>query len=175
MLTHPSQSCCSPIYGLQHASHTLQPAMGAPHTVVPLSFPQLCGGTHLQLPVQAAAVSLPSGSGAHVPAVVLQLKVGAGVGGAVGGGAGGAVGGGAGGAVGGGVGGGGVGGAGVGSAGVGGSVALHESRQRVSGIVPLASAAHVPVVLLQLAIFVHIWVNSQTSFDVNVPLALGSQ
>jgi hypothetical protein len=62
-------------------------------------------------------------------------------------------------------------GAGVG--GVGG-VALHESRQLTSDIVPLASTVHVPVVLSQLAIFVQPDNAAQTSFDGNIPAALGS-
>ena len=82
----------------QHASHTLQPGMILPQTDVPLSWPQLWAGTHfLQLSLQPAAVSLPSGSARHCPTVALQLKVGAGVGGGVGGavgGGGGGVGGG---------------------------------------------------------------------------------
>jgi hypothetical protein len=33
----------------QHLSHTLQPLMAVLHSVVPFSWPQLCGTTHLQL------------------------------------------------------------------------------------------------------------------------------
>ena len=75
------------IYGLQHWSHTLQPLMGVLHSVVPFSWPQLCGTVHLQVAMHSPGDSEPSGSGAHWPAVVLQLYmtgVGAGVGTGVG-------------------------------------------------------------------------------------------
>ena len=76
------------IHGLQHWSHTLQPLMGVLHSVVPFSWPQLCGTLHLQVAMHSPGDSEPSGSGAHWPAVVLQLYmtgVGAGVGTGVGG------------------------------------------------------------------------------------------
>ena len=57
----------------QHAAHTVQPATSLPQRTVLLYVPQLRGATHLQLPMQPAAVSLPSGSARHCPTVTLQL------------------------------------------------------------------------------------------------------
>ena len=69
----------------QHAAHTVQPVTSLPQSTVLLYVPQLRGATHLQLPMQPAAVSLPSGSARHCPTVALQLYPPAGVGGGVGG------------------------------------------------------------------------------------------
>jgi hypothetical protein len=74
------------------------------HSVVPFSWPQLFGTTHLHVAMHSPGACVPLGSSAHWPVVVLQLYITAGVGAGVGGT---------------GVGGTGVGGTGVGGTGVG--------------------------------------------------------
>ena len=83
----PSHEACAEIHGLQHLSHTLQPAMTAPQATVLFSWPQLCCTMHLQVAMHSPGDSEPSGSRTHWPAVELQLYmtgVGAGVGTGVG-------------------------------------------------------------------------------------------
>jgi hypothetical protein len=61
------------IHGLQHWSHTLQPLMGVLHSVVPFSWPQLCGTIHLQVSMQLPGVCEPARSAAHLPTDESQL------------------------------------------------------------------------------------------------------
>ena len=57
--THMLQPIWSRRYFTQHVSQTLQVVTTLPHTVVPLSCPQLCGSMHLQLSVHSPAVCVP--------------------------------------------------------------------------------------------------------------------
>ena len=72
VLKHMSHALWGSFIAKQQALQTLQPGKVVPQTDVPLSSPQLCGATHLQLPSHCAVVCVPFGSRMQLPVVLSQ-------------------------------------------------------------------------------------------------------